>query len=468
MAMVDRFRYSCYILATVSTLSSITFLYWFHFSGPCHSHHQIIQQNKNQSINLSLSSALNHFSFPPKPLRSSSKSLSSHALTLHLALARQGHELHIFTSSSPNSFFPTYPIKNLHFHLSNPTPGGYLDQSTAWRQFQAENSTRKPFDLVHTESVSLLHSRSKNLTNLAVTWHGIAYEAVHSDIIQELLRTPAEPQSYALAERLTQVIKEVKFFPSYAHHVATSDHAADVLKRIYMIPEERVHVILNGVNEEIFRPDPEMGKDFKLKFGIPESKPLILGLAGRLVKDKGHQIMFQALKQMFAENSQFRESVIVLIAGNGPWGNRYKEFGSNSLVLGPLDETQLAGFYNAIDIFVNPTLRAQGLDHTLLEAILTGKPVLATRLASITGSVIVSSEMGYTISPTVDSLKQALHRIWEDGRRVLEKKGEVGRERGLRLFTATKMAAAYERLFLCISHGGKRENEYCRLDSYYT
>ena len=105
----------------------------------------------------------------------------------------------------------------------------------------------------------------------------------------------------------------------------------------------------------------------------------------------------------------------------------------------------MARFYNAIDIFVNPTLRAQGLDHTLLEAILFGTTVIATRLASVTGSVILSHVMGYTFSPTVASLKEALYRVWKDERGVLERKGQVAKERGLKLFTATKMAAAYER-----------------------
>ena len=76
-------------------------------------------------------------------------------------------------------------------------------------------------------------------------------------------------------------------------------------------------------------------------------------MAGRLVKDKGHPLMFEALKQMFVENGTFRQNTIVLIAGDGPWGARYRDLGANTLVLGPLEQAQLASFYNAIDIFVN-------------------------------------------------------------------------------------------------------------------
>lgn len=314
--------------------------------------------------------------------------------------------------------------------------------------------------MVHSESVGLLHTRSRHVAKLAVSWHGIAYETIHSDIIQELLRRPEEEprSSAALAGRISKVVEEVKFFRDYAHHVATSDHAGDVLRRIYMIPEDRVHVILNGVDEDVFRPDPAGARDFRAKFRVSDSKTLILGMAGRLVKDKGHPLMFEALRELLAENEAFRRGALVLVAGDGPWASRYRGLGPNLLVLGPLEQAELARFYNAVDVFVNPTLRAQGLDHTLLEAVLCGKPVMATRVASVTGSVI-SGESGYTFSPTVESLKRALSAVLADGREALQAKGVEARRRGLNVFTATKMAAAYERLFLCISEGS---DDHCR------
>ncbi|KAJ8540027.1 hypothetical protein K7X08_026416 [Anisodus acutangulus] len=213
-----------------------------------------------------------------------------------------------------------------------------------------------------------------------------------------------------------------------------------------MISEKHVHIILNGVDEEIFKPDKSRSS-------------IILGLSGRLVKDKGHPLMFEALQQIFEENSTFKDSVIVLIAGNGPWGDRYKELGSNLMVLGPLERAKLAGFYNVIDVFVHPTLRAQDLDQTPLEAILSGKPVMATKLASFTGSIIVSEQMGYTFSPTVRKLKKVLYAVWEEGKEIMQQKGRFARERGMKLFTATKMAAAYERLFLCISTNGEKQEK---------
>ncbi|KAG6436217.1 hypothetical protein SASPL_101102 [Salvia splendens] len=389
-------RRSCYLLLLLSFFSSFLFICWSYFSNRCYADVPIAVEADKRELNLL--SAWNSLHFPSEPPSRLLKlavfvkkwpdkhhagGLERHAMTLHQDLARRGHELHVFTSSSTN----VTSIDNLHFHLSQPTAAGYLDQATIWKQFQAEDSTGRPFDVVHTESVGLMHFRARNLNNIAVSWHGIAYESIHSDIIQELLRAPQHKQY---------------------------DHVGDVLKRIYMLPEERVHIILNGVDEGIFKPEANSGEDLKLAFGIQESTPLILGIAGR-----------------------------------------YKELGSNLRILGPLDQAQLARVYNVIDIFVNPTLRAQGSDHTLLEAMLVGKPLMATKLASITGSVVFSQEIGYTFSPTVDMLKKALYDVWKDGRVTLQKKGQLARERALKLFTAIKMAAAYERLFLCIAENTK-------------
>ncbi|XP_051143860.1 uncharacterized protein LOC127260194 [Andrographis paniculata] len=470
---ITRLRCICCILALVSLSSSSLFLHWSYFSDVS------VQENSQDSISLlAFPSAWNNLDFPSLqpparflrialfvkkwPEEHQAGGLERHASTLHLRLARRGHEVHVFTSS-PGSGNSTLKVRNLYFHLSKPTSAGYLDQAMVWSQFRAINLSRH-FDVVHTESVALMHTRSRDVSNLVVSWHGIAYESIHSDIIQENLRSPNESQSLILTQRVAKVVEEVKFFPRYAHHVATSDHAGDILRRVYMLPEERVHVILNGVDEDVFKPMASDVERFKSKYAVCglKNSSLILGLAGRLVKDKGHPLIFKALRQIFEEDSSFREGVVVLVAGDGPWGDRYRSFGDCVRVLGPLDQAELARFYNTIDIFVNPTLRAQGLDHTLLEAMLVGKPVMATRLASIAGSVIVG-EVGYMFSPSVEALKKALYRVWQDGRASLKLKGQLARRRALRLFTATKMAAAYERLFLCIDeqHQGAAATDYC-------
>lgn len=378
--------------------------------------------------------------------------LERHAMTLHRVLADRGHEIHVFTMSSDvEREAEDFSENNLHIHFIGPNSGGGYDYSAAWERYAKENRTN-PFHIVHSESVAVPHWRARNVSSLAASWHGIAFEVIHSDIVQDLIRKPGEPRSNELQQsmfgRLVRVADEVRFFHSYRHHVATSDYVGDVLRTIYELPLQNVHIILNGVDNKKFHPDPEKGAAFRVKHGVPLNASLVLGAAGRLVHDKGHPLLFEAISSILRQHGD----VYLLVAGSGPWGERYEELAPNVKMVGPLTPTELAEFYNAIDIFVNPTLRSQGLDHTLLEAMQCAKPLLATHFSSITWSVIIDKAFGYTFSPNVDSLTVAIESVIRDGKEALRRKGEACLEYASYMFTAEKMASAYERLFLCMKN----------------
>lgn len=387
--------------------------------------------------------------------------MERHAFTLHTALSRRGHEIHIFTSPPPDGDFqrlenihgsPTGSSPVIHCHEGEP---GRWRYNKAWEQFVEENQ-REPFDVVHSESVALPHWLARNLKNLAVSWHGIALESLQSDIFQDLTRKPTEPMSPAFNKSAQMVIhkilNEIRFFKNYAHHVAISDSCGEMLRDVYQIPDKRVHVILNGVDENDFGEDSRLGNDFRSRIGIPKNASLVLGVAGRLVKDKGHPLLHEAFSRFAMKNPD----AYLIVAGSGPWENRYRDLGHRVFVLGSMSPSELRGFYNAIDVFVNPTLRPQGLDLTLMEAMMSGKPVMASRFASIKGTIVVDDEFGYMFSPNVESLMEALEQAAKDGVKRLAQRGKACRSYAVSMFTATKMALAYERLFLCI-----KNNTFC-------
>nr|VDD63090.1 unnamed protein product [Brassica oleracea] len=200
----------------------------------------------------------------------------------------------------------------------------------------------------------------------------------------------------------------------------------------------------------------------KLGFAILVGKLGFVVLAGKLgysdgcvwtFGDKGHPFLYEA----FALIAKTHPQVYLLVAGSGPWGKRYAELGEHVRVLGSLEPEELSGFYNALDVFVNPTLRPQGLDLTIIEAMQCGKPVVAPNYPSIVGTVVVDERFGYTFSPNVRSLVETLESVVRDGSRVLEMKGKDCKDYALSMFTATQMASAYERFFMCMTN-----ERYCR------
>ncbi|CAN6482730.1 unnamed protein product [Victoria cruziana] len=393
------------------------------------------------------------------PVGSAPGGMERHAHTLYSALARAGHTVHVYTVpavvESGGRRVDHIVDGELHLHLAS-NDAGMLDVSTAWELFVAENRSH-PFHFVHSESVALPHWRARLVPNLAATWHGIAYEGLHSELFQDLLRGRQEPRSDQdegrLREALPKLLTEVRFFPRYRHHIAISDSAGEALVNVYQLPKENVHVILNGVDHDSFYHDPEAGARFRREFGVPYDAGLVMGVAGRLVKDKGHPLLYEA----FSAIKERHPNVYLLIAGAGPWEKRYRELQPNVKVLGAMDPSRLAEFYNALDVFVNPTLRPQGLDLTLMEAMHCGKPLLATNFPSIAGTVVLNDGFGYTFAPNVKSLKEAMESAIRDGPKELARKGTGCKQYAMAMFTSRKMASAYERFFVCM-----KDVKYCQ------
>ncbi|CAA7043101.1 unnamed protein product [Microthlaspi erraticum] len=387
------------------------------------------------------------------PVGSIPGGMERHAYTLYSSLASRGHEVHVFTVSSDksNNREDYYNKGHLHIYFA-PNQNGVLNQTKAFEVFHRING----FDYVHTESVSLPHWRIKLVPNgdVAVTWHGIWYEIMHSKLFQELSNDP--PSSEDLQQTMPRLVEEIRFFSSYKHHICISNSAREVLVNIYQLPKRNVHVIVNGVDQTKFVHSPESGARFRAKHGVPGSgnkTVIVMGVSGRLVRDKGHPLLYEAFALVVKTHPQ----VFLLVAGSGPWGRRYAELGQNVRVLGALEPEEISGFYNALDVFVNPTLRPQGLDLTIVEAMQCGKPVVAPNYPSIVGTVVVDERFGYTFSPNVRSLVETLDSVVRDGSRVLEMKGQACKGYALSMFTATQMASAYERFFMCM----KNEN-YCK------
>ncbi|KAK9021126.1 hypothetical protein V6N11_011128 [Hibiscus sabdariffa] len=338
--------------------------------------------------------------------------MNHHAYTLHTALARRDHRVHVFRSPLVNRDHPgTLSITfsnspRIHCHEGE---AGKWSYNKAW-EFLVEENRREPFDVIHSESVALPHRLARNLKNLAVSWHGIELETLHSNIYQDLIWNPNEPMSPAFNDSLygvvPKVLNEIRFFHNYNHHVATSDSCGEMLREVYQIPRRRVHVILNGVDEHEFRNDLSLGLEFRAKIGVPISGSLVLGVAGRLVKDKGHPLLYETFFKLITKHHH----VYLIVAGSGPWENRYKELGHQVQVLGSMSPSKLKAFYNAIDIFVNPTLRPQWLDLMLMEAMMSGKALVALTFPSIKGSVVVNDEFGFMFSPNAESLLEGWRR----------------------------------------------------------
>lgn len=151
-------------------------------------------------------------------------------------------------------------------------------------------------------------------------------------------------------------------------------------------PAEKITVLRNGVDLELFR--PEDGRRARAKFGV--NSEFVLASVGNLIPTKGHHLVIEALQSM--------PDVELLIAGRGPHESVFKSlsgrFGVADRVrfLGVLPQNELRWLYSAADALVLASAR-EGWPNVLLEAMACGTPVIASDVGGIK-EIVLAPEVG--------------------------------------------------------------------------
>ena len=150
----------------------------------------------------------------------------------------------------------------------------------------------------------------------------------------------------------------------------------------------RLRVIPNGV-------EPDR---FSAHAVFPHERPYIVAV-GRLTRQKGFDVLLDALVQLGKQDC----AVDLLIAGDGPEKNPLRfqcdRLGLSDRVqfLGAADETTIAALYRGARFVVCPS-RWEGLPLVCLEAMVSGRAVVATAVDGIPDAVL-DAETGLLVPP---------------------------------------------------------------------
>ncbi len=150
----------------------------------------------------------------------------------------------------------------------------------------------------------------------------------------------------------------------------------DVL-RGWGIPQDRLHVMRNGVDLVRFRPVPQGAVRAELRL---DGSPLLLSV-GYLIERKGHHIAIDALAKLLPEHPRAR----LIIIGDGKERDELKALCHRLSVeehvtfTGALPNAELYRWYSAADVMILASSR-EGWANVLLEAMACGTPVVAARI----------------------------------------------------------------------------------------
>jgi glycosyltransferase involved in cell wall biosynthesis len=164
------------------------------------------------------------------------------------------------------------------------------------------------------------------------------------------------------ARLLDQVLRRVT-----DEWIGNSTEVGDFVERAHRAPRSRVHVIRNGIDRAVFHPGPARDRS-------PQDVPTI-GALGRLVHQKGFDVLLKALPAVLAERP-----VRLVVAGEGELRGELEHAAAGLPVSLPgalKGGGAVADFLRGLDLFVMPS-RFEGLPNAVLEALACGTPVVAT------------------------------------------------------------------------------------------
>lgn len=166
---------------------------------------------------------------------------------------------------------------------------------------------------------------------------------------------------------------------------------------------DKIHVLRNGVDLDMFRPHPREAA--RARLGL--TRPTVVSVGG-LIERKGHHLIVEAMKQvpdaglLIAGDGEMRGALEAQIARLG--------LGDRVRLLGRVDHGALAELYTAADLMVLASSR-EGWANVLLESMACGTPVAATRIWG-TPEVIQTDGVGLLIEErTPDAIAEAINAM---------------------------------------------------------
>jgi sugar transferase (PEP-CTERM/EpsH1 system associated) len=216
------------------------------------------------------------------------------------------------------------------------------------------------------------------------------------------------------------------------------------------IPAQKVCHIYNGVDHERFSPrQGERPLPPDLPPGFLPDGCRVVGTVGRLAAVKDQQTLIRALGHIFRESPMRRHTLRCILVGDGPERPALEQ-GIAELGLG--DRVWLAGdredipeLLACLDVFVLPSL-GEGISNTVLEAMATGLPVIATRVGG--NPELVEEGVTGLLVPAGDTaaLAQATRELLDDPARC-EQLGRVAAQRARTTFDWDATVAAYLQVY---------------------
>lgn len=221
--------------------------------------------------------------------------------------------------------------------------------------------------IVHTRNLSALESQVvATIAGVRARVHG-----VHGRDTYDLY---GKNRKYNLLRRLIR--------PLVSHYIAVSRDLQGWLIDTINVTPVRVSQIYNGVDNRRFHP-PTMPCKLQAPAGFFQPDNIVIGSVGRMAAVKDYPTLVRAFLRLVELAPELCDRLRLLIVGEGEHRaaclEQLKKQDADQLAWLPGERSDIPELMTAMNIFVLPSL-GEGISNTILEAMATGLPVVATRV----------------------------------------------------------------------------------------
>ena len=288
---------------------------------------------------------------------------------------------------------------------------------------------------------AIVHSRNLAAIEyqLCALLAGVPYR-VHSEHGWDVFDPDGNNVKYQWLRRLLGLLIH-RFIP-------LSLHLHDYLRYKVGIPSAKITRICNGVDTKLFYPS-EHGRV------MPRDCPLLLsgkvgiGTVGRMHGVKDQLTLVKAFIVACGQSAAFAERARLLLIGDGPLRLEAIQLldgnGLTDKAWLPGERDDIADILRCLDLFALPS-KAEGISNTILEAMASGLPIIATNVGG-NPELVVDGETGLLVEKEdVAAMSVAMLQLVADD--VL--RGQLAKasyQRALDEFSIERMVERYQQVY---------------------
>jgi glycosyltransferase involved in cell wall biosynthesis len=225
--------------------------------------------------------------------------------------------------------------------------------------------------------------------------------------------------------------------------VAVSEATADTAMALGEHTGQRPIVIQNGVDCEVFQPNPQSRADMRKSLGFTD-RQIVLGSIARLQSVKRHDIQLDAVEPLLDSRIRF------VVCGDGPLADelsaRVAASDKHEFISMLGNRTDVNELLTAFDVFVLSSER-EGLPLVVLEAMASGIPVVATAVGGIPQTIDHGVNGFLVLEVSADAFRAQLQRVLKMPHEQLAQVGRAARQHILASYSTQAMATAYEAVY---------------------